>query len=71
MRKKFLRTSNLSKLFNKNTGKLSYICLPKISTFISRANQKRLREIKILNHQIVTVLRKKTAPLRDDFKYSV
>ena len=35
------------------------------------ATQKSRREIEILNPQIVTVLRKKTAPWRDDVKLSV
>ena len=60
---------NLSKIFNKNTVKLSYSCMPNISTLISGGHSKSLREIKMLTPPpIITVLRRKTAPSRKDVK---
>ena len=42
--------------------------MPNISTLISRGNSKILREIKILNPQIVTVLSKQTGPLKGRYQ---
>ena len=65
--KKYPKTSYLSKIFNK-TPLNSFSCMPNISTLISSGNSKSFREIKILNSQMVTALRKKTAPSREVVK---
>ena len=44
--------NNLSKIFNKNTVKLSYNCMPYIFTLISRGNSRKLKRnknTKVLN----------------------
>ena len=66
--KKFAKTSNLSKIFNKNTEKLSYSCMPNIFTLISRGNSKKFKRNKNTEPQVITVLRRKTAHSREDVK---
>ena len=56
--------SNLSKIFNKNTVKLSYSCMPNICTLISRDNSKKLKRNKDTEPPICNCIKKENCPLK-------
>ena len=69
--KNFPKMSNLSKIFNKITAKLSYSCMPNISTLISRGNSKRLRRNKNTEPPNCNCIMKENCPSKEDVKQNV
>ena len=58
----FPKTSNLSKIFDKNTVKLSYSCMSNISTLISRGNSKNLKRNKNTEPPNCNCIKKENCP---------
>ena len=61
--KKFTKTHRFSKLFNRNNLKVSYICLPNISSIISSHNKKVLTDITPSTDPTCNCREKDTCPL--------
>ena len=58
----FPKTSNLSKISNKNTVKLSYSCMPSIFTLISGGNGKKLKRNKNTEPPNLKCIKKENCP---------
>ena len=53
-----------TKVFNKNTVKLRYCCMPNIFTLISRGNSKKLKRKKNTEPSNCNCIKKENCPLK-------